>query len=205
MGIFVSTNDNTDEDEEAFRKPPFYRGREGPKFSVLNFTKDYEYRRYESSTCISVNVSGLPYSKAVSKGSSILSRYFNGKNGPEKEMSETCPLKTRVECGKDISEIADFVVSLHLPFECQSSPPAPRESMLFIQEFPEELAYVATFEGVAKEEVWQEQVLKLAEVLDKEKVEYDKEAYYTTRYEKPLHLGKKRNEVILIGLCGKKR
>ena len=188
---------NDDDDDTGFRKPAHYRNREGPKYSVLDFTADYEYRRYEPSTWISAHVSELPYSKAVSVGGSMLATYFSGKNGPGKAMRETCPLTTRVESGKSLSQVGDFTVSMHLPYEWQTSPPAPVQGNLSIQEFPEKLAYVATFEGIARDEDWQEEVLKLAAVLDKAGVQYDKEAYYTAKYEKMLYLGKKRNEVML--------
>lgn len=53
MGVCPSTNPIDEEDEEGeetFRKPKYYRGRDGPKFRVMNFTKDYEYRQYEHAT-----------------------------------------------------------------------------------------------------------------------------------------------------------
>ncbi|KAL9980027.1 hypothetical protein ACROYT_G008562, partial [Oculina patagonica] len=203
MGIFVSTEPVDEEDEqevEAFRKPKYYRGRDGPKFRVMNFTKDYEYRRYESSTWISARLENMEHSKALSKGEKILGRYFNGKNGPEKFIELTCPLKVRIELGKEggWDEKGEFIASLHLPYENANRPPAPSESGLFIQDMAEHFAYVSSFEGFANEKKWQEEVFKLKRILDGEGKKYDKQVVFTAKYENLLHFGKKRNEVIFV-------
>jgi len=202
MGIFVST-DQVDEEEEgdieAFRKPKYYRGRDGPKFRVMNYTRNYEYRQYENSTWISARLENMEHNKALSKGEKILGRYFNGKNGPEKFMELTCPLKVRVELGKDDElDESEFAVSLHLPYENVNRPPAPRESDMFIQDIAEHFAYVSSFEGFANEEKWREEVFKLKKILDGEGKKYDKQVVFTARYESLLHFGKKRNEVIFV-------
>lgn len=204
MGICLSGDalgEEGDEQEESFRKPHYYRNREGPKFRVLNYTSHYEYRQYEESSWISTRLEGRELNKALSKGDKILARYFNGTNGPEKVMDLTCPLKLRVEFGKEAygpwSE-ADVVASLHLPYDSVKCPPAPKESGLFIQDAAEHFAYVSSFEGFATEQIWHDEVIKLRRVLDGEGKKYDKQAFFVARYENLLHLGKKRNEVILI-------
>lgn len=202
MGIFVSTDqldEEEEEDIEAFRKPKYYRGRDGPKFRVMNYTRNYEYRQYENSTWISARLEKMEHNKALSKGEKILGRYFNGKNGPEKFMELTCPLKVRVELGKDDEwDESEFAVSLHLPYENVNRPPAPRESDMFIQDMAEHFAYVSSFEGFANEEKWRDEVFKLKKILDGEGKKYDKQVVFTARYESLLHFGKKRNEVIFV-------
>ena len=202
----MSADPMEEEDEEqveAFRKPQYYRGRDGPKFRVMNFTKDYEYRQYEHSTWISARLERMDHvGKALSKGEKMLGCYFHGKNGPEKFMELTCPLKLRLVFGKDAGgacwDEGEFVASLHLPYENENRPPAPSESGLCIQDVAEHFAYVSSFEGFASEERWREEVFKLKRILDCEGRKYDKDAVFTTRYENLLHLGKKRNEVIFV-------
>lgn len=202
MGVCVSTNPLDEEDseeEEMFRKPKYYRERDGPKFRVMNFTNDYEYCQYEHATWISARLERTDVNKGLSKGDKILGRYFNGKNGPEKFMELTCPLKMRMEFGEngDLGE-GEFIVSLHLPYENINRPPAPSESGMFIQDMAEHFAYVSSFEGFATEEKWKEEIFNLKRVLDREGRRYDKDAVFVTRYENLLHLGKKRNEVIFV-------
>ena len=198
----MSTNPLDEEDseeEEMFRKPKYYRERDGPKFRVMNFTNDYEYCQYEHATWISARLERTDVNKGLSKGDKILGRYFNGKNGPEKFMELTCPLKMRMEFGEngDLGE-GEFIVSLHLPYENINRPPAPSESGMFIQDMAEHFAYVSSFEGFATEEKWKEEIFNLKRVLDREGRRYDKDAVFVTRYENLLHLGKKRNEVIFV-------
>ena len=201
MGIILSPKpEGEDEDEveeePGFRKPKFYRGREGPKYRIINFTRDYEYREYEASTWIAVRISGLPYGKAVKKAHSALSKYLDGKNGPEREMKETCPLRTQVYWEQNLEEPGEFTVSLHLPWENQGNPPSPTDSELIIQDQPKHFAYVRVFDGIADEYTWKEQAQILSGVLDKKGTEYSDELYYTSRFEHPLRIGKKHNEII---------
>ena len=101
----------------------------------------------------------------------MLARYFHGRNGPEKSMELTCPIKLWVEFGKEAYgpwSDGEVVASLHLPYDCVSRPPAPVDSNLFIQEMPEHFAYVASFEGFATENMWHEEIVKLRRVLDGE-------------------------------------
>ena len=202
MGICLSTvptNETDSENEfESFRKPKYYRGRDGPKFRVLNFTNDYEYRRYETATWISTRIEGINHGKAISRGEKILGRYFNGKNGPERVMAVTCPLTMRVKSWRDFHRGREFVASLHLPYEHHGTPPEPSESRLYVQDMPEHFAYVSSFEGASSPEKWQEEAMKLARVLDSEGVRYNRGACYTARYENALRLGKKWNEVIFV-------
>ena len=208
MGVCLSVDplDEEDEEEQSFRKPYYYRHRDGPRFRVLNYTTHYEYRQYEKSTWISARLEGegkegKNLNKTLSKGEKILGRYFNGKNGPEKVMDLTCPLKLRVEFGKPAYgpwSNADAIVSLHLPYDNESRPPAPLENGLFIEEVAEHFAYVKTFEGFATEEIWHDEVIKLRRILDGEGQKCDRQAFFVTRYENLLHLGTKRNEVIIV-------
>jgi len=203
MGVCFSADlDEEDDDQEVtFRKPKYYRDREGPKFRVLNFTSHYEYRQYERSTWICARLEGNELNKALSKGEKILGRYFHGKNGPQKVMDLTCPLKLWVEFGKEAYgpwSDGDVVASLHLPYDNVSRPPAPIEGGLFIQELSEHFAYVVSFDGFATEQMWHDEVIKLRRILDGEGKRYDKQAFFVARYENLLHIGKKRNEVILV-------
>lgn len=195
--------DQDDDDQEVtFRKPRYYRERDGPKFRVLNYTSHYEYRQYERSTWICARFEGhSQINKSLSKGEKMLSRYFHGRNGPEKIMDLTCPQKLWVEFGKEAYgpwSDGDVVASLHLPYENVNRPPAPIEAGLFIQEVPEHFAYVSSFEGFATEQMWHEEVVKLRRVLDGEGMKYNKKSFFVARFENLLHMGKKRNEVILV-------
>ena len=202
MGVCPSTNPIDEEDEEGeetFRKPKYYRGRDGPKFRVMNFTKDYEYCQYEHATWISARMEKMEVNKALSKGEKTLTRYFNGRNGPEKFMDLTCPLKLRMEFREDGElGVGEFVLSLHLPYENSQRPPAPSEGGLFVKDMARHFAYVSSFEGFATEEKWLEEILTLKRVLDNEGKRYDKDAVFIARYENLLHLGKKRNEIIFV-------
>lgn len=204
MGVCLSANtlDEEDDDQEVtFFKPRYYRDRDGPKFRVLNFTSHYEYRQYERSTWICARFEGAHLNKGLSKGEKILARYFNGRNGPEKVMDLTCPMKLWVHFGKDAYgpwSDEDVVASLHLPYENVNRPPAPVEAGLFVQEMPEHFAYVSSFDGFATEQMWHDEVVKLRRVLDGEGMKYNKQAFFAARYENLLHMGKKRNEVILV-------
>ena len=204
MGVCLSADpldEEDDDQEEIFRKPRYYRERDGPKFRVLNFTTHYEYRQYQRSTWISARLEKSELNKALSKGEKIISRYFHGRNGPEKVMPLTCPLKLWVEFGKEAYGDwgdGDVVASLHLPHENVNRPPAPIENGLFIQDMPEHFAYVSSFEGFATEQKWHDEVIKLRRILDGEGKKYGKQACFIARYENLLHMGKKRNEVILV-------
>ena len=141
----------------------------------------------------------MEVNKALSKGEKTLTRYFNGRNGPEKFMDLTCPLKLRMEFGEDGElGVGGFVLSLHLPYENSQRPPAPSEGGLFVQDMARHFAYVSSFEGFATEEKWLEEILTLKRVLDNEGKRYDKDAVFIARYENLLHLGKKRNEIIFV-------
>lgn len=199
MGIILAQTRKPEDDEEEtdFIKPKFYRGREGPKYRVINFTKEYEYREYQPSTWIAVRVSGQTYSKAVKNGHSALLKYLNGKNGPERELNETCPLRTQVTSMLELEEPGEYIVSLHLPWENQRNPPSPINKELFIQDQPKHFAYVSVFDGAADELCWKEHKQTLACVLDEKGIEYNNELFYTCRFDQPLKIGKKHNEVIL--------
>lgn len=197
MGVILSPRQREgDEEEPDFIKPKFYRGREGPKFRLINFTKDYEYREYQASTWIAARVTGQQYSKAVKIGHSALSKYLNGKNGPEREMNETCPLRTQVIWNQYLENPGEFIVSLHLPWENQENPPSPLNKDLFIQDQPKHFAYVAAFDAMANDLSWKENVASLAHVLDSKGIKYSHEFYYTCRFDHPFRIGKKHNEVI---------
>lgn len=205
MGVCLSgerLDDEDDDQEMTFLKPRYYRDRDGPKFRVLNYTSHYEYRQYEKSTWICTRYEGgTQLNKSLSKGEKLLARYFHGRNGPEKSMELTCPMRLWVEFGKEAygpCSDGEVVASLHLPYDCVSRPPAPVDSYLFIQEMPEHFAYVASFEGFATENMWHEEMVKLRRVLDGEGMKYNKKAFFVARYENILHMGKKRNEVLLV-------
>lgn len=202
MGICVSDrNQVEDEDQDmrrAFRKPPHYRKREGPRYRMVNFTQDYEYRKYEPSTWICVRVNGMELKKAMSTAESILAKYFEGNNGPEKVMNETCPVKVQIEFNQDLQEPGYFVVGKHLPYEYCDRPPAPKHKDMFIQDFPEYFAYASVFGGIADQNDIKQRLDSLIEVLDDENKDYEKIDYSMTKFEKDFSLKKKTNEIILL-------
>lgn len=201
MGICLSDRNQVEDDDQdvrSFRKPLHYRKREGPKYKVVNFTQDYEYRKYEPSTWICVRVNGMELKKAADKGESILAKYFEGHNGPEKTMDETCPLKVQIEFKQDLREPGYFVVAKHLPYEYCDRPPAPKHKDMFIQDLPEHFAYAAVFGGIADQNGIKQRLDSLIKVLGNEDKEYEKMDYSTTSFEKALSLKRKTNEVILL-------
>lgn len=206
MGLCLSgSNEVEDVDEpeaEEFRKPKHYRGRQGPKYKVLNFTRDYEYRKYEASTWICVRMNDMEYKKAQSKGESCLAKYFDGNNGPDKTMPITCPLKVQVEFKQDFDEPGYFVVSKHLPYENCERPPAPNQRDMFIQDFPEQFAYVSVFEGIANEDEVKTMVKELTTVLENEGKKFESTDYSVTKFESNFSLKRKVNEVIILKHSG---
>lgn len=203
MGLCFTRDSNEVEDvdepeEGVFRKPPHYRGREGPRYKVLNFTRDYEYRQYEPSTWICVRMNDIEYKKAISKGDSALAKYFEGKNGPEKTMTLTCPLRMHVEFRQDLDEPGYFVVSRHLPYENCERPPAPSQSNMFIQDYPQQFAYVSVFEGFTGEDQIKAKLKALTKVLENEGTDYEDTDYFVTKFENNLSLKRKVNEVIVV-------
>ncbi|XP_031569626.1 heme-binding protein 2-like [Actinia tenebrosa] len=201
MGICLSDRNQVkdeDPDVRGFRKPPHYRNREGPKYRVVNFTPDYEYRKYEPSTWICVRVNGVEFKKAADRGESILAKYFDGHNGPEKTMNKTCPLKVQIEFKQDLHEPGYFVVAKHLPYEYCDRPPAPKHKDMFIQDLPEHFAYVSVFGGIADQNEIKQRLDALIEVLGNENKDYEKMDYSTTRFEKAYNLRKNTNEIILL-------
>jgi len=202
MGLCFSGNNEVEDidepEEETFRKPKHYRNREGPKYKVLNFTRDYEYRQYEPSTWICMRMNDVEFKKALSKGESSISKYFEGNNGPEKTLITTCPLRIQVDFKQDLDEPGYFVVSKHLPYENCERPPAPRQNDMFIQDFPKQFAYVSVFEGVLDDDDVKEKMRELARVLKNEGKKIENTDYFVTKFESNLSLKRKVNEVIIL-------
>jgi hypothetical protein len=143
-------------------------------------------------------MNGLDFKKARSKGQSILAKYFQGHNGPEKIMNETCPLKMQVEFKQDLETPGYFVVAKHLPYDNCARPPAPTHKDMFVQDFPEQFAYVSVFGGVPDENEVQKRLEALLEVMDNEGKDYESLDYFATNFENTYSLKRKTNEVVLI-------
>ncbi|EDO27844.1 predicted protein [Nematostella vectensis] len=201
MGVCFSRHDDSEEDDEpkdSFTKPTHYRKREGPRYCVLNFTQDYQYRQYEPSTWVCVRINGVSYKTALKSGSLILTKYFQGHNGPEKEMPETCPVRVQIDFKQDLGSNGDFVVSMHLPWENRARPPAPKHPDMFIQDFPEQFAYAQIFEGVPNEGEVKERLDNLTVVLERGGLGFERFEYFSSRFESPFSLKKKTHEVMVI-------
>ena len=207
MGVVVSffsdenvTADATAKDTklETFKKPKFYKGREGPSFVLLDYNELYETRKYERMFWISVlsenGVSnGNNITLAAKESCMKMKTYFRGCNSRGIRMSETCPLFCKV------TDATEVVFSMVLPEEHFQNPPSPMTNDLFLEEQATRMFYAVEFKGCLKEEDMRRTVETATEGLQYNGERFASEFYYLAFYGDDFRDGKGYKEILLAG------
>ena len=108
----------------------------------------------------------------------------------------TAPVATKVVPGAGPNCESTFTVSFYIPEEYQEKPVPPKNSDVFIEQFPEMTVYVSQFGGFAKDETFIEEARKLSEKVGESAV--NTEFYYTAGYDSPFKLFNRLNEVWFV-------
>ncbi|KAF8064606.1 HEBP2 [Scenedesmus sp. PABB004] len=185
--------------------PAFYKGLEGPKFTVLkSFDGGFELRRYEPASWVSTKKSAMELDQAMGGGAGgafmKLFNYISGANAARAKIPMTAPVLTRVTPGQGPTCESEFVVNFYNPDSMQASlasVPKPTDPAVTITSLPALEVYVLPFGGQASSATWKAKAAELAGKLTAAKLPFDPTYWYTAGYDSPYTLTGRHNEVWL--------
>ncbi|MGH0142877.1 UNVERIFIED_CONTAM: hypothetical protein FKN15_026732 [Acipenser sinensis] len=167
------------------------RGLDFPKFDTVDSeSADYEERHYEAAKWVSTVVTANEENEAAKKGFWKLFNYIQGKNEKGTKIEMTIPVLKLVTHGS-----TSYTVSFFVPFLHQSSPLAPSEEEVIIEEKGEMTVFVRCFGGFVRGDKNSGEARLLAESLKRDGKSFQEDFYYTAGYDSPFKLLNRHNEV----------
>uniref|UniRef100_A0A383W6F1 SOUL heme-binding protein n=1 Tax=Tetradesmus obliquus TaxID=3088 RepID=A0A383W6F1_TETOB len=180
-----------------FVAPAFYKGLQGPKFTVLKKIGDnIELRRYEPGSWVSIKREGMQLDSAMSGSFMKLFGYISGGNAAGAKIEMTAPVLTKVVPGQGPTCESQFTMSFYNPWKYQSgAAPKPTDASVFINNVPAMDVYVLSFGGWANEAAYKTQAAALMQKLKAEKLPFDSSHWFTAGYDSPYTMANRHNEV----------
>ncbi|KAF6257098.1 heme-binding protein 2-like protein [Scenedesmus sp. NREL 46B-D3] len=181
-----------------FVAPAFYKGLEGPKFTVLKKIGDnIELRRYEPGSWVSVQRSGMQLDSAMSGTFMKLFGYISGGNAAGAKIEMTAPVLTKVVPGQGPTCESQFTMSFYNPWKYQSNAAAPKPTAagVVLTDMPALDVYVISFGGWANEAAYKQYAARLMQKLKDEKLAFDSSYWFTAGYDSPYNMDNRHNEV----------
>ncbi|XP_022098627.1 heme-binding protein 1-like [Acanthaster planci] len=174
---------------------------EGPKYTVISSSKDFEERQYEPCMWAVIDSKADTIKEATSAGFQKLFKYISGTNKEGLSMSMTAPVMVYHEPGEVGSWKSfkkEIKVGFMIPDEHREKPPSPNDDMpITIRQTPSTRVYARKYGGFSKEEVALAEVAKLGEALGTEH-KYKTGFCYFCGYDSPMKVIGRRNEIWFI-------
>lgn len=184
-----------------FAAPAFYKGLEGPKFTVTKkIAENIELRSYEPSNWVSVKREGMEVDQAMSGSFMKLFNYISGANSANAKIEMTAPVLTKIEPGQGPACNSAFTMSFYQPWKYQgaTAAPKPTDSSVLLSTMPAMDVYVLSFGGFATAADHKKQATQLMTKLDELKEPYNTQLWFTAGYDSPYTLANRRNEVWVV-------
>eukprot|EP00775_Hariotina_reticulata_P004207 gene4207-4456_t len=181
-----------------FVAPAFYKGLEGPKFTVVKKLADnIELRSYEPSSWVSIKREGMEIDQAMSGSFMKLFNYISGANSANAKIEMTAPVLTKIEPGQGPACNSAFTMSFYQPWKYQggAAAPKPTDSSASLTSLPAMNVYVQSFGGFANAAEYKKQATQLMTKLDELDEPYNTQFWFTAGYDSPYTLTNRRNEV----------
>lgn len=150
---------------------------------------NFEIRTYEASLFTSVQLSTKEYSKASSKGFSILAGYIFGGNEKKEKIAMTSPVAMSLE------DSMTMMFMVPKKYEKENLP-KPNEAKIEFKEEPAKTVAAITFGGWSSDEKIEKYKNELIAALDAEGIAYTNRFYFLG-YNAPTEVLNRRNEVIV--------
>jgi hypothetical protein len=187
--------------EAEWAAPAFYKGLEGPKFSVLKKGDGWELRRYDPASWVSTKREAMELDQAMGGGATggfmKLFSYISGANAVSTKIDMTVPVLTKVEPGQGPTCNSTFTVSFYNPCKYQGSTAAPKPSdpLSFINNMPAMDVYVTSFGGFANSQEYKQKAAELMQKLKAAKEPFNDKYWFTAGYDSPYTVTNRHNEV----------
>jgi hypothetical protein len=186
-----------------FVAPAFYKGLEGPKYTVLKKGDGWELRRYQPASWVSTKLETMELDQAISAGPSggfmKLFSYISGANAAKTKIDMTVPVLVKVEPGQGPTCNSMFTVSFHNPYKYQGSaaaaPPKPSDPASFINNMPAMDVYVTSFGGFANGQQYKQKAAELMQKLTAAKEPFNDKYWFVAGYDSPVMVTNRHNEV----------
>lgn len=181
-----------------FVAPAFYKGLEGPKYTVLKKISDtIELRRYERGSWVSTKKSAMELDAAMGGSFMKLFNYISGSNAASQKIAMTAPVLTKIVPGQGPTCESEFTISFYNPWEFQASTAAPKptDSSVFISNVPAMDVYVLKFGGWANGPTYKQNAALLMQKLKEQNLPFSTSHWYTAGYDSPYTMTNRHNEV----------
>ena len=108
------------------------------------------------------------------------------------------PVATKIAPGPGSTGEKNYTVLFFTPFAYQANMPTPTNPQLGLVSLPAMTAYVGSFGGFESDADLQERTSELISYLNKDRVAYVKDVYFTAGYDPPFRVIGRHNEVWLL-------
>ena len=179
-------------------EPVFCHDLDCPKYTLVAKKTGYEIRNYAPSKWVGGTFSGSSYTKAANEGFDLLFKYISGANSANEKIPMASPVATKIVPGPGSTGEKNFTVLFFTPFAYQTNTPTPTDPQLGLVSLPAITAYVGSFGGFESDAELQERTMELVNHLNKDRVAYVKDFYFTAGYDPPFRVIGRHNEVWLL-------
>lgn len=176
--------------------PAFYKGLDGPKFTVLKTLPDgIELRKYAPSTWVTTAAEGADRDGAMRGSFMKLFDFISGSNDKSAKIAMTAPVLTKITPGQGPTCASKFQMGFYLS---SSAAPAPKASDVKITQLPAMEVWVLPYSGYSTSAVEKAKAAELAGKLTAAKVAFDASGpWFVAGYDSPMQPTNRRNEVML--------
>ena len=179
-------------------EPDFCHDLDCPKYTLVAKKDGYEIRSYAPSKWVGTTITGSSYQQAATDGFDLLFKYISGANSANEKIPMASPVATKIVPGPGSTGEKNFTVLFFTPFAYQTNTPTPTNPQLALVSLPAITAYVYSFGGFENDAELEKYTLELINSLNRDKVAYVKDFYFTAGYDPPFRVIGRHNEVWLL-------
>ncbi|XP_069772467.1 heme-binding protein soul3 [Narcine bancroftii] len=157
----------------------------------------FEKRQYEKAKWACVTQYESRYEQSICMGFMKLMKYICQQNSSGLYLGLTLPIVTIVHTNQNRSDLlSEVTTAYYLPAQFQDQVPLPFDAEIVIEEWPAQVVYTRSFNGITNEESILREINQLAEYLDTPEL-YLLETFVVAGYNNPT-VPNRRNEIWFI-------
>merc|ERR1711893_58184 len=184
--------------DDAWVKPPYCRGNDCPRFTVLEQGEGYELREYEEAQWVSTETASVDGTDRPNLFMRLF-RYIDGENVNNEKIPMTSPVVNKITPGSGPNCETIFKQSFYIEYSRQEDAPEPSADNVFLDKFAVVKVYVRSFSGYATEDDYLRNLYLLADSIG-DPAKFRTDHYMTAGYDSPFQPFNRHNEVWLVSV-----